>query len=109
MITRWRAGAFRLKMRANAERLNAPGRRAFPCNGATRSVACGGLRQAIALDLRRAYGPSLKQLGDVIEMSAGASNRRTERRYIVAVGHWRLRARSDKAARPPSLSTAKDF
>jgi hypothetical protein len=73
------------------------------------SMRVGGLRQAIELDLRRAYGPSLKQLGDAIEMSAGASNRRPERHYIVAVGRWRLRARSDKGRAAARLEYREGF
>jgi hypothetical protein len=60
------------------------------------SMGVGCLRQAIELDLRRAYGPRLKQLDDALEMPAGASNRRPQRRYIVAAGFWRLRAGSDE-------------
>jgi len=59
-------------------------------------MGVGGLRQAIDLDLGRAYDPRLKQFSDAFEMPAGAPNRRPERRYIVAFWLWRLRPRSDK-------------
>jgi hypothetical protein len=35
------------------------------------SMGVGCLRQPIGLDLRRAYGPRLKQLDDALEMPAG--------------------------------------
>jgi len=52
------------------------------------SMGVSGLRQAIELDLRRAYGPCLKQLGYSIEVSRrqDPANRRTSRlpaRHIV--------------------------
>src|SRR5712691_5702243 len=39
-----------------------------------------GLGQAIERDLRSAYGPGKKQLGDALQRLAGASDRRPERR-----------------------------
>jgi len=52
------------------------------------SMGVSGLRQAIELDLRRAYGSCLKQLGYSIEVSRrqDPANRRTSRlpaRHIV--------------------------
>jgi hypothetical protein len=55
-----------------------------------------GLGQAIERDLRRPYRPRLKQLGDAIEMPACASDRRPQRRHVVAIRLWRLGAGRDK-------------
>src|SRR5690242_9445912 len=59
-------------------------------------MGVGGFGQAIELDLGRADGAGRKELGDAFEMPAGASNRRPQRRDVVAVGLWRLRARRDE-------------
>jgi hypothetical protein len=56
------------------------------------SMGVGDFRQAVELDLRRAYGPCLKQMGDALEMSAGTSDWRPERCHIAAIGLWRLSA-----------------
>ena len=60
------------------------------------SMCVAGFGQTIERDLRRPYRPRLKQLGDAIEMPARASDRRPQRRYVVAIRLWRLAAGRDK-------------
>jgi hypothetical protein len=67
---------------------------AFEMTRLAQPMCVAGLRQTIGRDLRSAYRSRLKQLGDSIKVSAGASNRRPERLYIVAIGLWRLWAGS---------------
>jgi hypothetical protein len=71
------------------------------------SMGVGGFRRAVELDLRRAYGPCLKQVGDALEMSAGTSDWRPERCHIAAIGLWRLWAGSDKGRAASRLDHRK--
>src|ERR1700730_16056608 len=59
-------------------------------------MGVGGVGQPIELALGRAYGARFKQLGDTFDMAAGASDRGPQRRDVVALGLWRLRARRDE-------------
>src|SRR5262249_36975364 len=60
------------------------------------AMGVGGFGQPIELDLGRADGAGRKQLGDALDMPAGASHGGPERRDVVAVGLGRLRARRDE-------------
>jgi hypothetical protein len=59
-------------------------------------MGLAGLGQTIEPDLGSAYGPRLKQVGDAFEMASSALNRRPERRDIVALRLWCLRAGGDE-------------
>src|SRR5215472_15689741 len=60
------------------------------------AMGVGGFGQPIELDFGRADGAGRIELGDALDMAAGASDRGPQRRDVVAVGLVRLRARRDE-------------
>src|SRR5262249_49722202 len=72
-------------------------------------MGVGGFGQPIELDLGRADGAGLKQLGDALDMAAGASDRGPQRRDVVAVRLGRLRARRDEGRAAARLQHRERF
>src|SRR5215510_9430910 len=60
------------------------------------AMGVGGFGQPIELDVGRADGAGRNEFGDALDMPAGTSHGGPERRDVVAVGLWRLRARRDE-------------
>src|SRR5262249_15671693 len=60
------------------------------------AMGVGGFGQPIELDVWPADGAGGNQSGDARDMAGGTSHGGPERRDVVAVGLWRLRARRDE-------------
>src|SRR5436853_7143994 len=55
-----------------------------------------GIAKAIELDLRCSYRSRFRQFSDAFERLARAAHGRAQRRYVLAVGFWRLRPGSNE-------------